>query len=173
MRRLGTFNPKIGVDNNMFVDPKLLGIGKDEFKGAHDELVAYFAKVVQLVRLIRTRTDTDPAWTEAWRRMRFRETANTALGFSKESTNGNGIGKVLVQRIVTRASEILPHVDFEPDVFELIGVFAEGVGCDRVSDMIVHILKARFLAWRMFNQIRKLLAEDLRLEGYSVEMDET
>src|SRR6266566_4979294 len=28
-------------------------------------------------------------------------------------------------------------------------------------------------AWRMFNQIRKLLAEDLRLEGYSVEMDET
>ncbi len=28
-------------------------------------------------------------------------------------------------------------------------------------------------AWRMFHQIRKLLAEDLRLEGYSVEMDET
>ncbi len=28
-------------------------------------------------------------------------------------------------------------------------------------------------AWRMFNQIRKLLKEDLRLEGYSVEMDET
>src|SRR5437773_753114 len=28
-------------------------------------------------------------------------------------------------------------------------------------------------AWRMFNQIRKLLAENLQLEGYSVEMDET
>ncbi|PYV77326.1 MAG: IS1595 family transposase, partial [Acidobacteria bacterium] len=28
-------------------------------------------------------------------------------------------------------------------------------------------------AWRMFKQIRMLLSEDLRLEGYSVEMDET
>lgn len=147
MRRLGTFNPKIGVDNNMFVDPKLLGIGKDEFAGAHEELIAYFAKVVQLVRLIRTRVDTDLAWAEAWRRIQFRETANTALGLSKEGTNGNGIGKVLAQRIVTRASEILPQVDFEPDVFELIGVFAERIGCDRVSDMIVHILKRRFLVY--------------------------
>lgn len=147
MRRLGTFNPKIDVDNNMFVDPKLLGIGKNEFEGAHDELVAYFAKVVQLIRLITTRVDADLAWTEAWRRMQFRETANTALGFSKESTNGNGIGRVLAQRIVTRASEILPQVDFEPDVFELIGVFAERIGCDRVSDMIVHILKGRFLVY--------------------------
>jgi hypothetical protein len=147
MRRLGTFNPKISVDNNMFVDPKLLGIGREEFKGAHDELVAYFVLVVQLVKLIKTETDTDLAWGAAWRRMRFRETANTALGFSKESTNGNGIGKVLAQRIVTRASEILPKVDFEPDVFELIGVFAERIGCDRVSDMIVHILKPRFLAY--------------------------
>ena len=147
MRRLGTFNPKIGVDNRMFVDPKLLNIGREEFKGAHDELVTYFAKVVQLVRLIKTRTNADLAWTEACRRMRFRETTNTALGFSRESTNGNGIGRVLAQRIVTRASEILPQVNFEPEVFELIGVFAERVGCDRVSDMIVHILKHRFLAY--------------------------
>jgi transposase-like protein len=28
-------------------------------------------------------------------------------------------------------------------------------------------------AWRMFRQIRSLLAEDIKLEGYSVEMDET
>jgi hypothetical protein len=145
MRRLGAFNPNIDVDNKMFVDPKLLAIGKDEFNGAHSELVAYFADVVRLVRLIRTTTEKDLAWSAAWRRMRFRETANTALGFSKEGTNGNGIGRVLAQRIVTRASEILPQVDFEPDVFELIGVFAEQIGCDRVSDMIVHILKRRFL----------------------------
>ncbi len=113
MRRLGAFNPKIDVDNNMFVDPKLLDIGKEEFKGAHNELVAYFGQVVKLVKLIKTRTDTDLAWGAAWRKMRFRETANTALGFSKEGTNGNGIGTVLAQRIVTRASEILPQVDFD------------------------------------------------------------
>lgn len=147
MQKLGAFNPEIGVDNKMFVDPKLLKIGKDEFSGAHEELIAYFGTVVPLVKLIKTRTDTDKAWTAAWKRMRFKETANTALGFSKEGTDGNGIGKVLAQRIITRASEILPDVDFAPDVFELIGVFAEGLGCDRLSDMIVSILKARFLGY--------------------------
>jgi hypothetical protein len=147
MQRLGVFNAEVVVDNKMFVDPKMLEAGKDEFHGAHDGLISYFADVVQLVKLIKAKTDSDMAWTAAWKKMRFKETSNTALGFSEKGTNGNGIGKVLAKRIVTRASEILPHVDFAPDVFELIGIFAERIGCDRLSDMIVSILKARFLAY--------------------------
>ena len=38
MQKLGVFNAKIGVDNKMFVDPKLLNLGRDEFDGAHEEL---------------------------------------------------------------------------------------------------------------------------------------
>ena len=65
MRRLGTFNPKIGVDNNMFVDPKLLNLGRDEFDGAHEELVDYFSETVQLVKLIKSKTAADHAWRRA------------------------------------------------------------------------------------------------------------
>jgi hypothetical protein len=147
MQKLGVFNAKIGVDNRMFVDPKLLNLGKDEFDGAHEELVTYFSGIVQLVKLIKSKTPVDQAWTAAWNRMRFKETANTAMGFSKEGTDGNGIGEVLAKRIVQRACEILPNIDFAPDLFELIGVFAERIGCDRLSDMIVSILKARFLLY--------------------------
>lgn len=147
MQKLGVFNAEIGVDNNMFVDPKLLKLGTDEFEESHQELVAYFAGTVQLVKLIKTKTDVDMAWVAAWKRMQFKETANTALGFSKEGTNGNAIGKALAKRIVERASEILPHADFAPDVFELAGVFAERIGCDRLSDMVVSILKPRFLLY--------------------------
>jgi hypothetical protein len=43
MQKLGVFNAKIGVDNKMFVDPKLLNLGRDEFDGAHEELVTYFS----------------------------------------------------------------------------------------------------------------------------------
>ena len=147
MQKLGVFNAKIGVDNKMFVDPKLLNLGRDELNGAHEELVTYFSETVQLVKLIKSKTAADHAWTAAWNRMRFKETANTAMGFSEEGTNGNGIGKVLAKRIVERACEILPNIDFAPDLFELIGVFAERIGCDRLSDMIVSILKARFLLY--------------------------
>ena len=48
MQKFGVFNPEIGVDNKMFVDPKLLKLGKDEFSGAHEELIAYFGTVVPL-----------------------------------------------------------------------------------------------------------------------------
>jgi hypothetical protein len=147
MHSLGVFNPDISIDNKMFVDPKLLEAGKDEFEGSHEELIGYFDKTAQLVKLIRSETDSDMAWTAAWKRMRFKETTNTALGFSKDGTDGNGIGAVLAKQIINRAAEILPHVDYAPDVFELIGVFAERLGCDRLSDMIVSILKARFLAY--------------------------
>jgi len=155
MQKIGVFNAEIGVDNHMFVDPKLLLEGKEEFEGAHQALIKYFASIVQLVKLIKTRTDSDMAWTAAWKKMKFKETANTGLGFSKGGNDGNGIGKVLAQRIVVRSLEILPHVDFEPDVFELIGVFAEKIGCDRLSDMIVSILKPQFLLYT--DRVTKLL----------------
>ena len=128
MHKLGVFNPDIEVDNHMFIDPKMLEEGQYEFFGARDDLMAYFAGTVQLVRSIKKRDDSDLAWNSAWKRMRFKETTNTALGFSKEGTEGNGIGKTLAQRIINRASEILPHVEYAPDIFELIGVFAERIG---------------------------------------------
>src|ERR1039457_6763047 len=78
MQKSGVFNPEIDVDNKMFVDPKLLEAGKEEFNRAHEELIAYIAAVVQLVKLMQTRTDRDMAWTAAWKRMRFKETSNTA-----------------------------------------------------------------------------------------------
>jgi hypothetical protein len=46
MRNLGVFNPEYGVDNRMFVDPKLLENAKEEFAGAHDDLHAYFRKTI-------------------------------------------------------------------------------------------------------------------------------
>jgi len=145
MQRLGVFNAEIGVDNRMFVDPKLLEDAQEEFAAAHAELIAYFEVVANLVRLIKKQGDL--VWAAACKRMQFKETANTALGFAKEGIDGNGIGETLSKQIIARALEILPQVEFAPDLFELIGVFAERIGCDRLSDMIVAILKPRFLAY--------------------------
>lgn len=147
MRALGVFNPEIGVDNKVFVDPKLLVDATDEFKGTHADLLNYFAGVVTLIKQIKKEADSDIAWVAAWNRMCFKETSNTGIGLSKEGTRGNGIGEKLAKKIIARAIQILPAVGYEPDLFELIGVFADGIGCDRLSDMIVSILKAQFIAY--------------------------
>jgi hypothetical protein len=145
MRRLGVFNLEIGTDNKMFVDSKLLESAQDEFAGAHSQLLSYFAKTVDLIKL--SKKPGDLPWQSACARMQFKEISHTGLGCSSKGTDGNGIGKVLAEKIVQRAADILPHVGFQPDVFELIGVFAENLGCDRLSDMIVSILRGRFFAY--------------------------
>lgn len=145
MRALGVFNPVVGQDNKLFVDSKLLELMSDEFEGSTEVLKKHFSQTISLLKLSKKRHDLP--WDSAWKRMQFKETSNTALGFSKAGTAGNGIGAKLAEQIIVRAEEILPHVDFDPDVFELIGVFAEHVGCDRSSDMLVSILMEHFLAY--------------------------
>jgi hypothetical protein len=155
MRQLGVYNGHVDKDNQMFVDPKLLVKGEDEFAGAHRDLLDYFARVISLIQQAKSQTDKNVYWVAAQKKMRFKETSNTGLGGSKSGTNGNAIGKTLAKRIVIQAAMILPHVEFQPEMLELIGVFTEGLGCDRISDMIVSILKPRFLAYttRMTRQL--------------------
>ncbi len=147
MRKLGVYNGQVGVDNRMFVDPKLLVKGEDEFAGAHQDLLDYFARVIALIKQSKSQSEKDPFWAAAQKMMRFKETSNTGLGCSERGTDGNAIGKTLAKRIITQAAHILPHAEYQPEVLELIGVFTEGLGCDRISDMIVSVLKPRFLAY--------------------------
>ncbi|MGP8252606.1 MAG: hypothetical protein ACLQHF_11265 [Terracidiphilus sp.] len=147
MRKLGVFNREIGTDSKMFVDPKLLEDATEEFAGARNDILKYFSTVIALIKQIKVERDTDLFWVAARNSMQFKETSNTGLGCAEDGTEGNAIGKILASRIISRARQVLPHVDYQPEVLELIGVFTEGLGCDRISDMVVAILKPRFLAY--------------------------
>lgn len=167
MRVLGVFNPELSSDNRLFIDPKLLEASEGEFVSSDVDLIEYFRKVVVLLRA--SKKTEDNAWVAARNRMIFKETSNTALGFSKEGTNGRGIGKTLAGRIVTRAQEILPEVNFDPELLELIGVFGEDIACDRLSDMFVSILKKRFLDYtdRVTRELNVQRASIFTYEGVS------
>ena len=45
-----------------------MDFGRDEFDAAHGELVTDFSETVGLVKLIKSKTATDHAWTAAWNR---------------------------------------------------------------------------------------------------------
>jgi hypothetical protein len=154
MRKLGVFNRVIGSDSKMYVDPKLLENAADEFAGARDDILKRFSVVIGLIRQIQAEDDADLFWVAARKMMRFKETPNTGLGGATEGEDENGIGAVLSARIVSRARTVLPHVDFQPEALELIGVFTEGLGCDRISDMIVSILSRAFSLTRPVLQVR-------------------
>jgi hypothetical protein len=58
MRQLDVFNLQVGSDSRMFVDPKLLEKGTDEFAGARQDLLKYFSSVIALIKAINAERDT-------------------------------------------------------------------------------------------------------------------
>ncbi len=135
----GIFNPFIGVDTNLFLDPALLRDTEiPEFKGSYEKIVEHFAGTLRL--LLASQSDTDIAWRQALKRTIFRETKGISIGYGATRSDGGGVGEKLARRIITTAAEILELGVNDPDLFEIIPLFEPGMGADRISDMAISII---------------------------------
>jgi hypothetical protein len=146
LRKAGVFDAFIGIDNQLFVDPTLLRNSKTpEFTNARDKLEKYFADVITLLQA--SERQGDAAWREAAKRLIFSEEQATALGYASAGGRGTAIGPELGARLVERGSEIVKLGVKDPVIFELIGLFEDDFGADRLSDMTVAILREEFLLY--------------------------
>lgn len=143
LNKKDVFDGFIDIDSRLHVDPSLLDHCKiKEFKGSREVFDNYFSKVLALIDGSKKREDA--LWREAQTRLQFKEIGNIALGYSKRGTSGNAIGQVLANRILTTVSEIIDAGIKDPIIFELVGIFEDDVGADRISDMTVSILFDNF-----------------------------
>jgi hypothetical protein len=160
LSKAGVFDAFIGIDNQLFVDPTLLRDAKtSEFNSARDKLEKYFADVITLLEA--SVRQGDVAWREAANRLIFSEEHGTALGYASAGGHGTAIGPELGARLVERGSEIVKLGVKDPVIFELIGLFEDDFGADRLSDMTVAILREEFLVYTQ----RITLELDLRPSG--------
>jgi len=149
----GAFDALLDWDTKLFVDPFLLkGATTPEFHGAYDELLRYFSEIIKLVTV--SAGPSDLTWRTARKRLVFRETPGFGLGYAKENTSGSGMGDAFAEKLLTSIGEIARKGIQDPELFELLGLFEEGVGCDRISDMTCSILLERF-----FNYSSRVFAE--------------
>ncbi len=138
------FDPILGADTRLFVDPFL--IFKDDgelWARAHAELIAYFNIVFHMVGNT-IQTPSAPERTKALELLRFPEPRPFCLGFTDSGTSGSGSGRGNARRIceamelsINRGIENLAH-------FETLGVLNEGIGRDRISDLVCNVLIERF-----------------------------
>ncbi|CAN5150323.1 hypothetical protein BH23BAC1_BH23BAC1_41110 [soil metagenome] len=143
LNKKGAFDGFIDIDSRLHIDPSLLEIFKiKEFKDSKKTFEKYFSDVLALTS--GSKKQGDKLWDEAQKRLQFREIGNTALGYSKGGTVGNAIGPILVNKILTTVSQIVQAGIKDPIIFELVGMFEEGVGADRISDMTVKVLFDNF-----------------------------
>ena len=144
LHRLGVFNPILDVDSRIYVDPAKLGLASiGEFKNSKIKVEDYFRKIVVLLNS--SEQEGDIYWKKATELFTFKEMPGTCLGYSKSGTSGNGIAKVLSDKTLRAMKDLIDKGRDEPILFEIINVFQEGIGCDRVSDLLVNILYEEIL----------------------------
>ena len=143
---LGILDPIAGIDAKMFVDPQRLILTKlPEFKQARAKLEKYFSDTFRLLNA--SSQMGDRAFEGAVERLTFKETKGVGIGFGVDTDDGRGIGPVLACQLARSAAEIQRLGVNDPAVFELLGLFEENFGADRLSDLTVLILREEFLAF--------------------------
>lgn len=135
----GAFDAFVDIDSKFHIDPHLLQIASaPELSHSYRKFQDHFQEIVRILKAS-TQTD-DRFWREACKRLTFREISYTGLGYSTRHTRGKGIGPKLAAEVTQTASEIIHAGILDPALFELIGLFEEHIGADRISDMTLSII---------------------------------
>lgn len=155
----------LNVDTNYFIDPVLLRTCNiPEFVGAPNVVKQFFENIITLLK--HSKNQQDMFWKKANKLLTFKEIKGTCLGYSNHGTDGNAIGPELRNKILKTIVELLKAGEVDPIIFELLGVFQEKVGCDRVSDLLTYILKDKIEAYTM--RINKELGISDLQEGFLI-----
>lgn len=139
----GALDPILDVDTRLFIDPALLRITEvEELRGSYAQVVEHFNTVLRVVRAIQSPDPSDRMWREADRLLTFPEMAGLSIGYASSGTNGSGMGKGIRERLLRSVWEIVRAGTEDATIFELVGIFEEQVGPDRISDMIAKIISS-------------------------------
>lgn len=153
----GAFNAILGIDSRLFVDPALIySCQIPEFIDAKIKVHGHFKKILTLIEA--SKEKGDKCWRAAVEHMTFSEIKGISIGYSTTRANGNAIGGKLAEKIIESANEIISHAQNDIYFFELLGLFEKNIGADRISDIVISILKQEF------EEYTKRIFEELNLD---------
>ena len=137
--RSGAIDIALNCDTNLFIDPLLLDKCRDQnFKICASN--AYRQRFETIIRLLsHSQTQDDFAWRNAERLFVFPEVRFTHLGYSAGRT-GSGSGSKIRASLMENSREAIRIGVNDPNLFLVLALFEEGVGADRISDMVTGIV---------------------------------
>jgi hypothetical protein len=146
--KTGALDAALDVDTKLFIDPHLLeSTQAPQLRGSYDRVKSYFRRIIKL--LATSAKTGDKFWREARRSLHFREknVRGLGIGYSRTDTSGSGIGNQLQEHLLSTAKEIVDAGIRDPEIFELVGLIEEGIGADRISDMIANVILGDLLEY--------------------------
>lgn len=154
-KKTGAFDAILDVDSKLFIDPHLLQATKvPELAKSYERITKLFEEL--LLILSKSKEEGDIFWRTALRKFYFPELKGLCIGYSSKGTAGSGMGPSLRIQILRTAKSIVDAGLQEPELFELIGLFEENVGPDRISDMVGRIIVSDLQQYtqRVFEELK-------------------
>lgn len=143
---LGCFDTILDLDSMMFVNfLRVRDSNTPELAGAYEHIEKLFSSIGHL--LAACKKENDRFWREADKRLEMSEFEEICLGYSSRGTAGSGSGIELKQRILSIGKEIIEAGLNEPEIFELVGLFEDNIGPDRISDFIARTIQDYLVAF--------------------------
>ena len=140
---LGVFDAFIDLDSQLHVDPHLLSDSAVvEMQEAQEALTRYFDDTIALLELAEDYEDA--LWEQARKRLELSELKGVSLGFSKDDGDGSAVGPGLARALAERAFRIVKAGEKNTRIFELVGLFTDDFGPDRISDVVLRISQQSF-----------------------------
>lgn len=141
------FDPVLSTDTKLFVDPFLIFLDEDpRWANAHDTIVAHFDRAfVELAKSGGNRKSL--AYKVALSLLHFPEPSEFCLGYTARGTRGSGSGAHGAAQIADAMCDAIERGVQRLEHFEQLGIINEGIGPDRISDIVCTVLKPEFIAY--------------------------
>jgi hypothetical protein len=159
------FNPVLEQDTPLYIDPYLIFDDADPiWTGAYDDVVRFFETAASLV-LDAGGQENTPAWRKAVRFLRFPEPHELALGVALGSPRGAGTGEKFAKEIAKVLALVGTSRVEKLSSIAGFALFCDGIGVDRISDIVANILKSRLIAYtQAVNERHGVATEAVRVE---------
>lgn len=141
------FDAIVDADTELFVDPFLLFKERKGFwAGAHDTIIQHFDLAFSLI----AESGVNPkslSYSKAVHLLTFKEPKEFCLGYTARGTRGSGGGAGHARAIAEAIGNAIHRGLEHPKHFEELGIFNQGIGSDRISDITCTILKRRLIEY--------------------------
>ncbi len=144
----GALDGFVDVDSHFHIHPALLANPMvPELADAYGRFEKHFRDIILLLDAANAASSKDALFRAARDKLIFPEIPIAALGFAKGGTRGRAIGEKLAGQVAETAFQIVKAGIKEPALFELVGLFEEGIGADLISDMCMALILSDVLAF--------------------------
>lgn len=137
------FNPLVGWDTQLFIDPMLLKRTKiPEFVNSYSDLVNFFSNAI-------AKLNSKIPLKLKENMFHFEEIKEANLGYSYDSNKGRGLTGKTALSVLFNLDKFVKDGLFEINDFAEISLFDQNVNCDRITDMVLNIIKKDFLNYSL------------------------